>query len=143
MRTDNRRPRPCTKYPTIDTDSADATIAPLKSAKAAHFDGLTSWRGRSGRRYIVSVYDNGDVPDYPDAVLIAVGRSRPEGRRILAVATDAQTLSDLPGCREIHVHLLARNADDRHRILADLTPHPKRPRRARGAMRAAALPPAA
>lgn len=96
--------------------------APLEAATAAGFGGLTSWRGLSGRRYIVSVYHPASVPDYGDAVLIAVGRDRHGGRRILAVGTGSpEPLAAIAGCTEIHVHLLARDAGEKARLLADLT----------------------
>jgi hypothetical protein len=98
-----------------------AVFAPLKAADAVSFGGLTSWRGLSGRRYIVSVYHPASVPDYGDAVLIAVGRDRHGGRRILAVGTGSpEPLAALAGCVEIHVHLLARDAGEKARLLADL-----------------------
>ena len=97
------------------------TLAPLKAASEADFGGFTSWRGLSGRRYVVSVYHPASVPDYGDAVLIAVGRNRQGGRRILAVGTGSpEPLAALPGCVEIHVHLLARDAGEKARLLADL-----------------------
>lgn len=96
-------------------------LAPLKAADAVSFGGLTSWRGLSGRRYVVSVYHPASVPDYGDAVLIAVGRDRQGGRRILAVGTGSpEPLAALAGCVEIHVHLLARDAGEKVRLLADL-----------------------
>ena len=97
------------------------TLAPLKAAAEADFGGFTAWRGVSGRRYIVSVYHPASVPDYGDAVLIAVGRNRQGGRRILAVGTGSpEPLAALPGCVEIHVHLLARDAGEKAQLLADL-----------------------
>ena len=61
------------------------------------------------------------MPDYGDAVLIAVGRDRQGGRRILAVGTGSpEPLAALAGCEEIHVHLLARDAGEKARLLADL-----------------------
>ncbi|MBU3730056.1 MAG: hypothetical protein FGM26_00750 [Beijerinckiaceae bacterium] len=97
------------------------TLAPLKVAPEADFGGFTSWRGLSGRRYIVSVYHPASVPDYGDAVLIAVGRNRHGGRRILAVGTGSpEPLAAIAGCDEIHVHLLARDVGDKARLLADL-----------------------
>ena len=95
--------------------------APLKATGDVSFGGMTSWRGLSGRRYIVSVYHPASVPDYGDAVLIAVGRNRQGGRRILAVGTGSpEPLAALAGCEEIHVHLLARDAGEKARLLADL-----------------------
>ena len=97
------------------------TLAPLKAASEADFGGFTSWRGLSGRRYVVSVYHPASVPDYGDAVLIAVGRNRQGGRRILAVGTGSpEPLAALPGCVEIHAHLLARDAGEKAQLLADL-----------------------
>lgn len=101
--------------------AARVAHTPLKAATSAGFGGMTSWRGLSGRRYIVSVYHPASVPDYGDAVLIAVGRDRQGGRRILAVGTGSpEPLAALAGCEEIHVHLLARDAGEKARLLADL-----------------------
>ena len=96
-------------------------FAPLQAVGPTEFGGLTSWRGVSGRRYVVSVYHPTSVPDYGDAVLIAVGRDRQGGRRILAVGTGSpEPLAALAGCQEIHVHLLARDAGEKAQLLADL-----------------------
>lgn len=96
-------------------------LAPLKAAPEADLAGFTSWRGLSGRRYIVSVYHPASVPDYGDAVLIAVGRDRQGGRRILAVGTGSpEPLAAIAGCVEIHVHLLARDVGEKAQLLADL-----------------------
>lgn len=95
-------------------------IAPLRATKAVHCRSMTAWRGRSGRRYIVSIYEPDAVPDYGDAILIAVARTR-HGRRILGIGTgSAAPLAALAGCCEIHVHLLACNAGRKARLLADL-----------------------
>ena len=105
--------------------STPIAIAPLRAAKAAHCRTMMAWHGRSGRRYIVSIYDPAAVPDYGvpdcgDAVLIAVARTR-HGRRILGIGTgSAAALAAMPRCREIHVHLLARGTDSKARLLADL-----------------------
>jgi hypothetical protein len=80
------------------------------------------WRGRSGRRYVVSAYAPDAVPDYVEAVLLAVVRTG-EGPRLLACqAREAGGFAgyDFAGADEVHLHLLAPDAAARAAMVADL-----------------------
>ncbi|MGD0639635.1 MAG: hypothetical protein ABSC22_02715 [Roseiarcus sp.] len=91
-----------------------------------------SWRGASGRRYIVSVYDARTCPAYCDAVLIAAAIDSRGRRRALAFADTgvfpepilsrvAASLSDRAERVEFHLHLLAASAAERRAALDDLS----------------------
>lgn len=104
---------------------------PLRS-RAGHGDcRFSAWRGRSGKRYVVSCFDAHDdaALTYPDAVLIAVG----PGRAVLDVRdagpwSVAEALGRWRdailalGATQLHVHLIAATSDDRRRAVADLSP---------------------
>lgn len=95
---------------------------------------LRAWRGRSGRRYVVSVYPMTAMwqEAHLDAVLIAVARDG-EARRIVGVR-DSSPLSPegfdgawfgqmrACGAVELHVHLLATSAGERAAVARDLHP---------------------
>ncbi len=90
-----------------------------------------TWRGASGRRYIVSVYDADACPAYCDAVLIAAA-VEPDGRRRALAFADtgvfpepllaraAQSLSNAAERLEFHLHLLTASASERRAALDDL-----------------------
>ncbi len=91
-----------------------------------------SWRGASGRRYIVSVYDARACPAYCDAVLIAAAVDAHGRRRALAfadtgvfpepvVARAVQSLTSLAERVEFHLHLLAATPAERRAALDDLS----------------------
>src|SRR3954463_14387119 len=94
---------------------------------------LSSWRGRSGRRYIVGVHplQEPDILDVSEAVLIAVKRD-PEGTaHVIDIATagsrpsrDACTRwmsrAQAQGATELHVHRLADTDQERRAVIADL-----------------------
>jgi hypothetical protein len=102
----------------------DATVPPLA---------LRAWRGRSGRRYVVSVYPLGlDSDDaYCGALLLAAQRDG-EGRRRLVGVSESGALGvkgfngawiaamRRQGANELHVHLLAATRRDRLATMADL-----------------------
>jgi hypothetical protein len=98
-------PAPC--FETLGAAREAGVITPFRA-----------WRGRSGRRYVVSVYRADDVPTHDGAVLIAVRRERDGARRILGVSVDGAEPPQ--GADEIHVHLLAHSAVARLAVLADL-----------------------
>ncbi len=98
-----------------------------------------SWSGRSGRRYICSVFpvDAGDpqagFPDFVDAIVVAVGVAADGLRHPLscfehsaANADDSNQpdkfLAEAPArsVREWHVHLLATDPELRRRVVLDL-----------------------
>lgn len=92
---------------------------------------LSSWRGRSGRRYVVGVHPltEGSEVDATDAVLIAVRRDGDGFARIVAL-TDTGSWPESPaawaaeagrhGAIEVHVHRLAEDEGERRRIIDDL-----------------------
>lgn len=111
---------------------ADVREAPLRSA-AAHLGErrFTAWRGRSGRRYVASVFpvDDTHALGFTDAVLLAVSADR----RILAARDSGpfgieaalgrwQSSVRQAGACEIHVHLLAEDGVGRRAALLDLMP---------------------
>lgn len=94
---------------------------------------LSSWRGRSGRRYIVGVHPlvESDLLEVTEAVMIAVKRDRDGTAHVIDIATagsrpsrDARTrwMSTVQarGATELHVHRLADTDQERHAVLADL-----------------------
>jgi hypothetical protein len=109
-------------------------------ALAARFH---AWRGLSGRRYVCSVFPArrgaslGGLPEFDDAVVIAVDAKRSSERRRIAVFElrwrRGRFCGDLDrvkaaleaGVREWHVHLLAESAQARRAAIADLTPPDK------------------
>ncbi len=91
-----------------------------------------SWRGASGRRYIVSVYDADACPAYCDAVLIAAAVDPDGRRRPLALADTGvfpepvlararRSLSEIAERVEFHLHLLAASSAQRRAALDDLS----------------------
>ena len=124
-----------------ETDWAEPTPIPIGCLREAepldalNGDLLTTkfrgWRGRSGRRYIFSVFDSVKCPAYRDAVLIAVAVETDGARRPIAFADTgafpepllsqlARSCSTEGGKYEFHLHLLAKSAADRRSILEDL-----------------------
>jgi hypothetical protein len=95
---------------------------------------LSSWRGRSGRRYVVGVHPlaEGGILDVTDAVMLAVRRDQGGTAHVI----DATTAGSRPvaetrtrwlarmreeGATEVHVHRLAEDAGERQAILDDLS----------------------
>jgi hypothetical protein len=90
-----------------------------------------SWRGVSGRRYIVSIYAPQSCPAYCDAVLIAAAVGSDGRRRALALADTgvfpepllarmAKTLASAYERVEFHLHLLTSSTSERRAVLDDL-----------------------
>jgi hypothetical protein len=88
------------------------------------------WRGASGKKYIHSVYELDDCPPLPGAIYVAV-RRQGNLRTVMALGrfmpfwdnvVTGRSLDRLyaSGVTEIHVHLLAKSADQCDDILADL-----------------------
>jgi hypothetical protein len=94
---------------------------------------LSSWRGRSGRRYIVGIHPlvESEVLDVTDAVILAVRRDETGTAHAIDVAAagsdprkQARTrwmskVQEL-GATEIHVHRLADGDEQRRAIIEDL-----------------------
>ncbi len=90
---------------------------------------LSCWRGRSGRRYVVQVYDLGiDWPVRAGAGLaFAVSRDGAGPARIVDVAPDSagpawRGRAWDAGARELHVHTLVDDAAGRAEVAIDLMP---------------------
>ena len=93
---------------------------------------LSSWRGRSGRRYVVGVHplDAAEVMDVTDAVIIAVRRDAGGASSVVDMATVGPHRRGRPGrlagaCQqlgatEMHVHRLAYDDGERRAVVADL-----------------------
>lgn len=111
---------------------------PRESDLALEAEGLgnhyRAWFGRSGRRYIVTVHalDGGDPACGYDGALFLAVRRDVGGRAVLLEGrdsgdADAGDCSERwilamrqRGATELHVHLLARDALARQRVLRDL-----------------------
>ena len=117
--------------PDLFDEAPVACEMPLRSTAALNERRFTAWRGRSGRRYVASVFQAGDdhALGFADAVLLAVS---PE-RRIVAArdsgpfGIEAATrrwrgAAVAAGASEIHVHLLAEDGLSRRAALLDLMP---------------------
>ena len=90
-----------------------------------------SWIGRSGKRYVFSVYPASACPAFRDAVLLAVVRDMTgEPRAVLArdtgafpqpvVARAQRELKAFGPGLELHLHLLAASPAERAAAVADL-----------------------
>ncbi len=83
------------------------------------------WRGRSGKKYIHSIYAAGACPPLPGAIYVAVRRIG-NLRTVTAMGRFSPfwdgTSSELAGvdADEIHVHLLARDNAAANAVLNDL-----------------------
>ncbi|KFC73142.1 hypothetical protein FG93_01886 [Bosea sp. LC85] len=109
----------------------DAREMPLRSAAGLGERRFTAWRGRSGQRYVASVFSVTDdhALGFSDAVLLAVSEDRqiiaaresgPFG--IEAALTRWRRSVVLAGASEIHIHLLAEDGLSRRAALLDLMP---------------------
>lgn len=109
----------------------DAREMPLRSAVGLGERRFTAWRGRSGQRYVASVFSVTDdhALGFSDAVLLAVSEDRqiiaaresgPFG--IEAALTRWRRSVVLAGASEIHIHLLAEDGLSRRAALLDLMP---------------------
>ncbi len=90
-----------------------------------------AWRGRSGRRYVTSIYGFDACPDYEHVVALAVRRA-PDGSRtalagidlgafpMVALDNAAMRAAREQGANEVHLHLLAETAAGRAAAIEDL-----------------------
>ena len=94
---------------------------------------LSSWRGRSGRRYVVGIHplSESDIHELTNAVIIAVRRDGDGSAALVDIATvGAQPRSGgrarwiasvrARGASEMHVHRLAATEAERRAIIDDL-----------------------
>ncbi|QFU17834.1 hypothetical protein [Microvirga thermotolerans] len=97
-------------------------------------EALSSWRGRSGRRYIVGVHplvEKEVIEVTTDAVILAVKRDDTGTAHVIDVATAgsypsaqarARWMTEVRnrGANEMHVHRLAHDEDERRAMIEDL-----------------------
>lgn len=117
--------------PDLFDDLVTVREAPLRSTASLGERRFTAWRGRSGRRYVASVFAVDDVHalGFTDAVLLAV-----TAERTIIAARDSgpfgveaalgrwqRSIMEAGAC-EIHVHLLAEDGTSRRAALLDLMP---------------------
>ncbi len=94
---------------------------------------LSSWRGRSGRRYVVGVHplSETDLLDVTDAIVLAVRRDEEGVARLIDIAAAGLEPRDrlrkswmstvrARGATEMHVHRLAEDEATRRAIIEDL-----------------------
>jgi hypothetical protein len=107
---------------------------PLRAAAALRGAlGLTSWRGRSGRRYVAGVHPLTDAAalEVSDAVVIAVRRDGDGFARVIDAAAVGPRLTPRAktswaararalGATEMHVHRLVEDEREAKAIAADL-----------------------
>ena len=108
----------------IDAGHPAAAIAP-RLKERFHF-----WSGRSGRRHVFTIYGPRAVPDFTNAVVLAVYR-RGAVRQVLwsGIATGSFGLRAMEGLHaaiglgadEVHVHLLAEGGAERMAVLRDFS----------------------
>jgi hypothetical protein len=114
-----------------EDEAPTARELPMRSTAGLGERRFTAWRGRSGRRYVASIFAVGDehALGFTDAVLLAVSGDRrilaardsgPFG--IEAALTRWQQAIAQAGATEIHVHLLAEDGLSRRAALLDLMP---------------------
>lgn len=114
-----------------DRAEPQACEVPMRSTAGLGERRFTAWRGRSGRRYVASVFQLSDdhALGFTDAVLLAISGDR----RVIAARDSGpfgveaaltrwrQSVQDAGAC-EIHVHLLAEDRVSRRAALLDLMP---------------------
>jgi hypothetical protein len=122
----------------------EGVIATLAAARGFNEDGpeyraredllrrkYRSWRGRSGRTYMFSVYSPFDCPAYEDAVLIVARRGadtrggalawRDLGRLAESELSEIRRrFADRLDAVEFHIHVLADRYGDRRRLIEDV-----------------------
>ena len=92
---------------------------------------LSSWRGRSGRRYVVGVRPLPEIADVTDAVVLGVRRDANGMARIVDAAIAGPLARETArsawlsairakGATELHVHRLAETDAERRAVLEDL-----------------------
>lgn len=94
-------------------------------------DRFLFWSGASGKRYVHTIHTLVDCPEVPAANIVLARREVDGGRTILAIGRVMSTCPSLNlaeirqrgaqlGANEVHIHLLAHDAQDAKRIEFDL-----------------------
>jgi hypothetical protein len=94
---------------------------------------LSSWRGRSGRRYIVGIHPvaEAEIAEVSEAIIIAVRRDAEGTAHVIDIATAGAHPNEQArarwasamrsrGATEMHVHRLANGDQERRAIVDDL-----------------------
>jgi hypothetical protein len=94
---------------------------------------LSSWRGHSGRRYVVGVHplDEAEFLSLTEAVVLAVKRDPDGTAHVIDVATAGSRSGEEArtrwmravrdrGATELHVHRLAEGEEERRAVIEDL-----------------------
>ena len=94
---------------------------------------LSSWRGRSGRRYVVGIHplSESDINELTNAVILAVRRDTDGSASLIDIATvgghsrsggRARWIASVRarGASEMHVHRLAATEAERRAVIDDL-----------------------
>ena len=94
---------------------------------------LSSWRGRSGRRYVVGIHPlaEAEIVDLDEAVVIAVRRDEDGTAHVVDIASAGSPASSggrtgwvvsarAKGATEMHVHRLAEGDKERRAMIEDL-----------------------
>ena len=95
---------------------------------------LSSWRGHSGRRYVVGVHplDEAEILSVTEAVILAVKRDPDGTAHVIDIATAGSRAGGEArarwrdavrdrGATELHVHRLADGEDERRAVIEDLS----------------------
>ncbi len=117
---------------TADTPPNNAALASLAGGELA--ERFHSWRGRSGRRYICSVFPvdvaahDAGLPDFAEAVVIAVRFEANGVRHVVAIfqcehgagRVARHAFVTAAGAQQWHVHLLTADPQKRRAALEDI-----------------------
>ena len=109
-------------------------LIPQYSSKERHLcsERVQVWRGKSGRRYVHTVYPADACPEMGNAIYLAVGRGpggskRPlaiDGKRAFVPVADPEWSAPAgrreTTAEEVHVHLLAQCDEQASRVIDDL-----------------------
>jgi len=109
---------------------SNTNFLPPLDAQNPVSDRFQIWRGKSGRRYVHSVFATDNCPDLENAIYVAVSRDG-GSRRALAIDGAEAFMTDgdkrpngaWPGggrVDEVHVHLLASTRRSIEKVIADL-----------------------
>jgi hypothetical protein len=125
------REQPTAPWIALAADSRKGGAALAALADMPISSRFCSWKGRSGRRYVFSVYPASACPAFCDAIVLAAARD-PKGRRRVqsvretgafpepAIESARRELKAFGPAAELHLHLLASSPAERAAALADL-----------------------